>query len=654
MIRMTVVVFDHNERVLDFLDEDRLIIEPKEEYRGLKTCSLTYEITETDDVQLLFKLGNYLWVSHEYLDDCYYIMDTPLDQLYSSENQITIELEEALVELNYVPLISQTDITADNGLTRMSLLRYLEEETSNIFRTRYEKDPITNTIHKYLDFLNPLDSDKNWELNISYKLPVDGDFGTFDENGNPTTPDSPEDIDPNYTPPVVEDDDIYGPTYVPALNYDLGDVVLRITDENGNPFSYGGTELSWDDDSLQLTTADEPEVILQVKYQSNAIKVKVNGKSFTAIPENTAGNTIHNYGIVTINNTIDEVSNVNLPNNSRVQLLDSASGKVFYEQVVSPSAGNTHNDILDLTYNVENISFEVDETDTFTAISPILTNDASTDSLTRTQFNTLINNWINLEVHKGDLIPMIVQKIQNVGTLPGTSTPAGNYFSRPIKPQDQIDTQTPANSRYEYWRGTAYWNAPFDKNAGEMHIEDKTIADVEYLNVHTKIDESDDLGVRISPKMGPVETSDEDPYAIYNDVAMKLKDKRTPKVNISVDAANYLNGKFNDYNVNDKVYVKIPNFDKLVTAVVTKTTKNPHDITNTRVEMSNYTVNNKVSTTETYITGKDISVNYPGKAVVRVKLCDANGNGINGKLLTFQLSKSENGTEKCHSPLFSQ
>ena len=690
---MTVVIFDHNERVLDFLDEDRITMEQHQEYKGLKTLSLTYEIEEEDDPDILFELGNYVWVSGRYVDDCFYVMNTPVEQVYSYQNRVTIELEEVLTELNYTPLISQTDLTTNNGftivttngqkyvtidyhalnyffgrwfnigivqnclnnyiqnvnikgtMTRMSLLRYLEEETSNIFRTRYEKDPINNTIHRYLDFLNPSDVEKNWELNISYKLPATGDFGTFDENGNPTTPDTPQDINPNYVAPVTEDDDYYGPGYTPVLNYNLEDVALQITDQTGTILTYDDTPLYWDDDDLSLTSMTDPEIILQVKYNNHKIKVKVNGKSFTAIPADTAGDTIDNYSIVTLNDSISEVSDVTLPNNCRVQLFDTGSGKVFYEQVISPSAGDVHDDILDLTYNVENISYEVDETDTFTAISPVLSNDDSSESLTRTQMDTLINNWVNLSVKKGDLIPMIVQKITNKGQISGTSTPAGNYFARPLRPQDNIDNQTPANSTYEYWRGTAYWNAPFTKKAGQMHIEDPTISDVEYYNIHSRTDITDDLGIIVTPKMGTVETSDEDKYAIYNDVAMKLKDKRTPKINITVNVANYLNGKYNDYEVNDIVYVKIPSFDKLITAVVTKTTKNPNNITENTIELGNYSINNKVSTTETYITGKHLSVNYPGKAIFRVKLCDANGQGVNGKLLTFQLSKAENGMD---------
>ena len=59
-------------------------------------------------------------------------------------------------------------ITVNGTMNRLNLLRSIEEQTGNRFVTRYEKDLLDNTIHRYLDFLNPVNVSKNWKLNIEY------------------------------------------------------------------------------------------------------------------------------------------------------------------------------------------------------------------------------------------------------------------------------------------------------------------------------------------------------------------------------------------------------------------------------------------------------------------------------------------------------
>ncbi|MBQ9025156.1 MAG: hypothetical protein IJ104_02085, partial [Methanobrevibacter sp.] len=239
---LIVVALDQYENFIQFLDDDNLKISESEEKGGLKSLDLEYAIQE-DDSPNLFDMGNKIWVQKGNGKDCLYVIQSPVELSYD-EKRYVFSVEEVLVELNYAPYISQTDITSKNGfsistvnneqnvlvnyaalnfwfgnyftigivqdclstylqrivvegtMSLMSLLRYIEEETSNFFRTRYEKDTITNVIHRYLDFLNPSDVNRDWELNIDVDLPNDTSVnGDFTSNGTSSTDETPEEED---------------------------------------------------------------------------------------------------------------------------------------------------------------------------------------------------------------------------------------------------------------------------------------------------------------------------------------------------------------------------------------------------------------------------------------------------------------------------
>ena len=155
-----------------------------------------------------------------------------------------------------------------------------------------------------------------------------------------------------------------------------------------------------------------------------------------------------------------------------------------------------------------------------------------------------------------------------------------------------------------------------------MHIEIDEETGVEYSQVCTKPDIDSRYGVSYRPKLGQVSTTEEDPYAIYNALCMSLKEHKDPNIEVSVDVANYRNGEYNNYNLYDKVYVKIPGFERLVTAIVSKVEKNLHDIGENTVELSNFNVNTKVATKETVIYGDNVSFKYPKKGTLTIVLAD--------------------------------
>ena len=152
--------------------------------------------------------------------------------------------------------------------------------------------------------------------------------------------------------------------------------------------------------------------------------------------------------------------------------------------------------------------------------------------------------------------------------------------------------------------------------------------------------------------MGTVETTAEDIYVLYNTVVNKLREKQNPEFNLTVDVANLRRGKYNPYELHDKVYVKIPDMATLLTARVVKTVKQGHDVAANTIELSNYSVNTvKQIQHETFIEASNVSFKYPNKYNYTVRLVNMDYDETNpdsvqypaNKLVTFQLYKVKDG-----------
>ena len=108
---------------------------------------------------------------------------------------------------------------------------------------------------------------------------------------------------------------------------------------------------------------------------------------------------------------------------------------------------------------------------------------------------------------------------------------------------------------------------------------------------------------------------------IYNQCALYLKEHSTPKVELDVDVANLTQNGYNDYDVHDKVYIKIPGTSELITARVIETSKEANNIAANTVKLSNYTVNTlKQITNETIITAGNANFTYPASKDLQVRL----------------------------------
>ena len=668
---LTAIVLDNSEKFLQYLDTNLLSIEEGNERYGLKTVSISYFITDIEEAKELFRIGHKIYVHEKnYLKDCVYVINTDLKKDYFKENKVTFDAEEKLTELNNVPYFSQTELTAANGFTidsnkavtvdfnalnvwfgdyfriglvqpcvssdlqkisptgtmsKMELLRYIEEETGNVFRTGYEKDPQSNVVHPWLDFLNPVHTDKNFNIFIDYDAVFDE--GTIpstvtDAGGGSDITLGDDYLDDTLVDVYENEDKVTFPPYNPSGPISASDLSIRFLDTSDNEVF--NVELS----SFNSTFEDDCFINLNTSTQ----KLSIYAKTYI---DTGIGCTKHSK----VGSLVDSITLTDpIPSKGRIEIIETTSEKVVFYHEINTELGSVHTEVLNLSRNLNNIEYQLNEEETFNAITPILFNGGN-EEFTFAQRNTIINAWKNLSVTKGATIPMIVQKqsleSQPTTTFLNTMNVSNNYFRRPVKPQD-------TNDGYEYFVATAYWKAPFTKHAGDMHVEDETITGLNYDSILSRPDNNDDRGRILTPKIGPAETSDEDPYAIYNAVAMKLKDCRTPEVKVEVDVANLIDNKYNDYEIWDKVYIKIPGFEELITAVVNKTVKNPQAIGENKVELENYSVNSQAVPIETIINASNISFKYPSSKDFSITLHDIeNSTNIPGKLVTIAVLDSQ-------------
>jgi len=712
VINLNIIVLDNREKVLSFLNPDLLDI--TETFQdGLRSIDVTYNIDELEDAKQWFQQGHKIYIHGDRnLTDCLYVLNTEVKQDLFSENQFSFTAEEVLVELNYAPFFTQSElsnkaftksqvqnetaitvnwnslnywfgdyfnigivqdclssylskITFNGSMSLMSLLRYIEEETGNVFVTRYEKDVNSNIVHRYLDFLNPVSMNKNWSCYFEYDFMGENVATTVDDSGDPYDDHNDDDYEDIET--LLNDQ---------VVNIDPENIKFRITHNGDVITTQDGTLFEWDAEDVGVTSETE-HIAVQIRYYNSKVGIKLHNKSFTIIDDSHAGGVEKSYleTIADDPNYIDK--NILLPNGCCFEFYDTTLSKVVYSRTLNPILSQARDDVLDLGYNVDNIEFSIDESDTFTAISPVLRlNDTGSGSngLSTEDMGKIVKNWINLQVNKGDIIPMIVQRVTVTGTeehpcsqrkdtarapnksaeqILGTYVLSSNYYSRPIKANDNTEGD---NKSYEYWKGTAYWRAPFTKNKGEFHIELEDKASIEYPYIRERQDKRQNRAIAVTPKMGEVETSEENVYAIYNAVAMKLKDKKTPGFKITVDVANYRDGLLNDYHIHDRVYVKLPGTTGLVTAQVIKTVKSLHDLSDNKITLDNYSVNTKDITTDTYIDASNISFKYPKSKKLTVSLKNSTNDDekLANKLITFTLYNVENGSSTLNGKVYTK
>ena len=670
---LTIVAMDNEENFIRFLDPELCEISETHEKGGLRTLHLTYLFQDFNEDRELFQIGNKIWIANDpNLTDCLYVINTEVEQDVYKENSFTLDAEEVLVELNYAPLFSQTELglkdsynnpvfklsttngkqevtinwnalnhffgeyfnigivqkciseyagkCAINGtMNRMSLLRYLENETGNVFVTRYEKDILTNTIHRYLDFLNPINSNKDWEYNIEYDF-VSTDTsaeGVFDDNDNPTT-DTYDDVED-------EDDIVTFDKYGHLTNIDPEGISFRFTDNGKILTADDGTSLEWFSSELGFENNNQ-HAIISICKTGKTLGLDINEKSY-AVGDNSQGEPEGN-GFMIVASDPDEPKDTLLPDGCCFEIYDINQDKVIFSTIINSQIGVVHEEVIDFGFNMENVVYNINETDSFNAISPVLS--LSENSLSRTQLGSLITDWRNLSISKGQVIPMIVQKanikassLANAKSSLGSYNLSSNYWVRPYNPQDNKDASSSSDYTWEFYRATAYWRAPYSKKSGSLYVESEKNPN-QYNTILHRPDSRNTRGKIYTPKMGTTESSDENIYAIFNQVALYLKEHESPSIDISVDVANLQGIEFNNYEIHDKVYIKLPDSQELVTARVTKTDKNANNVTQNKIQLSNYSTNTvKTLQNDTFIECANASFKYPNSKTITARLINA-------------------------------
>ena len=746
-----------DEKFLQFLDPDLCDIKETITTGGLRTITLDYKFQTYEDDKQLFRLGNKLWISGDVnLSDALYVVNTSVKQDIFKENSFTCTLEEVLVELNNAPLVSHLDLTtyssvfkvktdSTTGETRvkidwnslnywfgdffnigvvqdclnstiqwipffgsfnlMRLLRYIEEETGNVFVTRYEKDLLNNQIHRYLDFLNPINVSKDWELHIEYDFITGNESHYYDENDNEVSDDSawevvrytnshidsesiPDTQEPDYTYDVedtsyqwiAEDEEVVDEGtikhYDTISNINLANIQFQVTNESGQPLNADGTiyaagddnPLIWTPEDLSYTSSDT-NALITICQRNHTLGMCTHDKSFAVVTTVGDGEPSYvTYGSQSDDSFFYDVASDNkrddcvIPDDSFFEIYDTVNHKVLYRTQVNRSIGHVHSEVLDFGFNLDNIQFDIDESDVYTGVAPVLQyndDNSTSNSMTRANFTDLLTRFRNLKVSKGDKIPMVLQKITETGetatvaaTSFGTLAPS-NYYIRPYKPQDQIDSTTAENSKWEFIRATAYWNAPFTKDSGSLTVHLDDYQGLEYSHIFGRADLRNVKGMNVYDKIGTTETNDEDIYSIYNACALFLKDHRTPNIELTVDVANLIDGRYNDYDIHDKVYIKLPDTNELITARVIETSKESHDVAANTVKLSNYTTNTiQHITNRTVINASNMNYKYPNSKVLSARLENLDYDNTDyysvqypaNKLINFTLYKVKDGS----------
>lgn len=190
-----IILLSGEEKLIRYLNTQNIELIEKREQGKISTITLTYYLLDNDDSLFRnIRQGMKLWVQGiKDLKDCLYVINESVKYTLGNPPSVEIQGEEILVELNYVPVVTQFDLRDENGvlersvdlsvevldnwfgdwynirsftpplnqetisftgsMSRMALLRLIEKETGNVFITSYQKRTNSNLIQRNLDFV---------------------------------------------------------------------------------------------------------------------------------------------------------------------------------------------------------------------------------------------------------------------------------------------------------------------------------------------------------------------------------------------------------------------------------------------------------------------------------------------------------------------
>ena len=211
--------------------------------------------------------------------------------------------------------------------------------------------------------------------------------------------------------------------------------------------------------------------------------------------------------------------------------------------------GIVHTTPLEIGENVENITENSNEGDTFNAVAPELSVQESSGSVDMPKIADVMSQYKALAVNVGQSIPMYYEKDSE-----------GNITN------------------------TVYWNAPYKKDAGswEVYLAPEQIT-ANYEKIHRK-----EASTTHGRRVGTVETTETDKYIIYNRCVGKLMDKKDPVIAIETKVLDVLSLPGGDvpYNVGDTVYIRTRT-GGVVSARIEETKKNPRLQGQSNVKLGN-------------------------------------------------------------------
>lgn len=573
---INIILLDNEENFIRYLNPEEISVTEHEETGKISSLKLKIPLSEDiiGDIND-FTPGHKIWISGSQVSrDCLYLINESLDTNIWVKQEIELNVEEVLTELNYAPLLTPFDlanvwkgdvveksvpvdvphlkqwfgqwfqIDANKGyeapeqlniqipetMTRMEFLRYIEQETHNIFRTRYVKKPDENIIVRYLDFKRPHSFGKNKHEVVTINYNADNIIYSVDESKSFTA------ISPLIKVKRKEELEKWKQTNTAIKKFK--DIKIK----KGEKIPYGFS-----------STYNEMYPIPSVKVGKKAVVegTSAYGKYFRRIP--------------------GDYWYVDFPT-------------LFW---TDGYLGGKHNSKT--IRKIEDIATKKN----------IKKYDGYICKCAEDGDYTL---WRNNKSYKA------------TGVKEGDYFICNGYKWEVVRKKHRTE-------RLKWITALSFWKAPFNKRAGEFYItNDKVDSKINYDHIYSRpnpdsyleiggVDEyiedpieeasekeldDDDTGddgeqpFRIlTPKIGNVKPTETnyDPYEIYRDVVKELRKVNHPFIKVKANIKDLkLTG---NYNLYDKVYVKIPTINHLVETVITKTDKNPQLIGDVKIELEN-------------------------------------------------------------------
>lgn len=203
--------------------------------------------------------------------------------------------------------------------------------------------------------------------------------------------------------------------------------------------------------------------------------------------------------------------------------------------------GKTHNNLIEVGYNTENVTWSIDDTEVRIAAAPL--GDADSEKEANNSFHQSRKAWENLEIiNKNVPIPVGVTKDDNGNDI-------ATYYQKP----------------------------PYKKFSGQNYLVCDVLEEISALYTHINNKEK---STTQTPRIAYFDSSEENPYNMYWEAVEKIREQLQSEITIDTKIVDLklLKGQESDYyNIGDVVKVKIKDLNMIMEGRIKETTKNPLD-----------------------------------------------------------------------------